>query len=220
MTAANPRTTYARAAAPAELSLPQGTPPQLISAIEDAIHDALNRHGAVAFEAPREVAIFHEVGHAIVGTHEGIKIREITISSTAFGQVWGGRCLQFGGTWTTGPDTSADDDLHRARMIIAGLAAEALTGTDRPGSSLDELALSQLVGINAAVKLGDPTLNDEAHLAYVQQLWHERVWRAAVAILRANRKPFFELAECLNQKERVRGWKLHKILAQMERITL
>jgi hypothetical protein len=205
------------------LNLPQGTPPQLISAIEDAIHDTLNHHGAGAFEAPREAAIFHEVGHAIVGTHEGIRIREITISSRStalWGRVWGGRCLQFGGTWTTGPDTSADDDLHRARMIIAGLAAETLTGTDRPGSSLDELALSQLVGINAAVKLGDPTLSDDAHSAYVEELWHERVWGAAVAILRANHKPFFELAECLNQKERVRGWKLHKILAQMERITL
>src|SRR5262245_30571822 len=61
--------------------LPKGTPPELITAIRDAARAAFDRHGASAFTAPRESAIAHEVGHAIVGAHEGLAIREITISS-------------------------------------------------------------------------------------------------------------------------------------------
>ena len=63
-----------------------------------------------------------------------------------FGRCWGGLCSEAGGVWTSGPDSHAEDDLRRARFIIAGLAGEALTGLDKPGSSLDELALSQLIG--------------------------------------------------------------------------
>ena len=201
--------------------LPQGTPPELITAIEDAARRALHEHGAAAFAAPREAAIMHEVGHAIVGTHEGFAIRKITISrrSSSFGPVWGGHCMETGGAWTTGPDSSAAEDLRRAQFIIAGLAGEAITGHDKPGSSLDELALSQVIGQNAAVKLGNPTLNDEAHSAYVQQLWHEQVWGVAISILRANREPFMQLAEGLNQYERLHGDKLRKVLAQVKRIT-
>jgi hypothetical protein len=199
--------------------LPQGTPPELVAAIRDAAFHALHEHGAAAFAAPREAAIMHETGHAIVGAAQGFEIREISIflRSTPGGEVWSGRCIEIGGPWTTGPDSSADDDLRRARFIIAGLAGEAITGVDKPGSSLDELALSQLIGINAGVKLGDPTLNDEAHSAYVQQLWHEQVWGVAISILRANREPFMQLAGYLHRDERVKGRKLEKVLAQVER---
>ena len=54
-----------------------------------------------------------------------------------------------------------------ARVIIAGLAGEAMTSNDKPGSSLDELALSQFIVLNAAVKRND----DDA-----KRLWHEEVW--------------------------------------------
>src|SRR5262249_26806569 len=159
--------------------LPKDSPPGLITAVEDATHDALARHGAAAFMAPREAAVWHEVGHAIVGTHEGFTIRQISIYSRAvpiFGLVWAGRCIEAAATWTSGPDTSADDDMRRARFIIGGLAGEAMTKTDKPGSSIDELALSQFIGINAAVKLADPELSDEEYSAYAQQLWHKQVW--------------------------------------------
>jgi len=201
--------------------LPKGTPPELITVIEDATRRACDRHGVAAFTAPREAAVMHEIGHAIVGAHEGFRIRQITIysqSAPGFGQVWGGRCMEADGTWTTGPDSSVDEDLRRARFIIAGLAGEAMAGVDKPGSSIDELALSQLVGINAAVKLADPGLSDAEHSAYTQRLWHEQVWGVAVAILRNNYKPFMKLAEHLHQNERVHGGKLHKILAQVKRI--
>ena len=58
----------------AHLVLQQGAPPELLSAIEDAARNVLDRHGKTAFAAPRELAILHETGHAIVGTHEGFTI--------------------------------------------------------------------------------------------------------------------------------------------------
>ena len=124
--------------------------------------------------------------------------------------------MEAGGTWTTGPDSSVEDDLRHAQFIIAGLAGEAITGLDKPGSSLDELALSQFVGTNAGVKLADPTLSDAAHAAFVQRLWHEQVWNVTLAILFANQEPFMELAEYLNQQERRRRT-LRKVLAQVKR---
>lgn len=203
-------------------TLPLGTPPELTAAIGDAALRAFHEHGAVAFAAARAAAIAHEAGHAVVGAAQGFRIRKLTIfprPTPDLGQVWGGRCMEADGTWNTGPDSSADDDLRRARFIVAGLAGEAIAGLDSAGSSLDELALSQLVGMNAAVKRADPMLSDEAYAAYVQQLWHEQVWDVAIAILHANYAPFMQLAEHLNQRECIKAGKLHKVLAQVNRST-
>jgi hypothetical protein len=203
--------------------LPQGTPPAIIAHLEEVVRDTFDRHGPGAFEASRHAALVHEVGHAIVGTHEGISIRQIAIFS-ALGEGpnanmrWGGRCTEVGATWTTGPDTTAEQDLGRARFIIAGLAAEALTGLDKPGSSLNELITSQVVGYNAAVKLADPRLSDAAHWEYAERLWHEQVWGVAITILRANREPAEQLAAHLHQHGRVNGTKLRKVLAQVTKV--
>jgi hypothetical protein len=190
-------------------TLPQGTPPELIAAIEDEARDTFVRHGPSAFVAPREAAIAHEVGHTIVGTHEGLVIESVRIfsrSAPPFGKTWGGWCAEENGKeWTTGPDTSAESDLSRARIIIAGLAAEAMTGTDLPGSSIEERALSQLIAHNAAVKLAAPMLSDEARSAYAERLWNEQVWCRTLAILRENQDAFDRLAQLLHHRENVRG---------------
>jgi hypothetical protein len=211
-------TAAARIAALYLPSLPVGMPPQMVAGIRDAALRAFLAHGAAAFEAPRETTIMHETGHGIVGAAEGFRIRELRIFQRS-ARVWGGRCEEADATWSTGPDSSAEDDLRRARFTIGGLAAEALCGRDKPGSSLDELVLSQVLGMNAGGKLGDPTLSDEAHHAYVQRLWHEQVWGVALADLRANREPFCALAELLNQHERIKGEKLAKMLGQVKRRT-
>jgi hypothetical protein len=220
----NPARPAAQVSAPAaELltALPQGTPPELITAIEDAVRGVLDRHGLSAFMMPRDAALAHEAGHTIVAAHEGLTVRRVSIFSRLVSgvELWGGRCMDAGGTWTTGPVTSADDDLRRARMIIAGLAGEAITGQDRPGSSLDELALSQLVGRNAAAKLDDnPDRSDQEYDAYAQRLWNEQVWNVTLAILDANREPFLQIVQHLHRKERVQGARLSQILAQVRRI--
>jgi hypothetical protein len=200
--------------------LPKGTPPELIAIIEDAMRDTLDRHGASAFMASREAAIAHEAGHTIVMTHEGLTVESVRIFSRSvlLGRAWSGWCAEKDGEWTSGPDTSAESDLSRARVIIAGLAGEAITRLDTPGSSLDELALSQFIGHNAAAKLADPHLSDAEYDAFVQQLWHERVWRRTLAILDANRDPFMRLVEHLHRHETVKGSKLRAVLAQIRRI--
>src|SRR5262249_20943204 len=99
----------------------QGTPPELIDAIENAVRGAYNQHGICAFAMPREAALVHECGHAIIGTHEGLSIRSVTIESRVvplLGTAWGGWCMDNGGTWTSGPNTTAQQDLSRARIVI------------------------------------------------------------------------------------------------------
>lgn len=202
--------------------LPKGTPPELIAAIEDATCDVANQDALAAFEMSRDAALAHEAGHTIVATHEGLIIESVRIfarSVPLFGKSWGGWCAEKDSKeWTTGPDSSADEDLRRARVVIAGLAGEAIAGVDKPGSSLDELALSQLIGLNAAFKLADPTLNDEAYSAYAQQFWHEQLWRRTLAILCGNQDPFNRLVEHLHQTEIVEGGKLRAVLAQVRSI--
>jgi hypothetical protein len=216
--------TFSTANLPREFNLPKGAPPDLIAAIENAARDAFAHHGASAFEMSREAAIAHEVGHTIVATHEGLIIQSVCIFSRTmpvFGTVWGGWCAEKDGEWTAGPDTSAESDLSRARVIIAGLAGEAVCRLDKPGSSVDELALSQWIGIYAASKLDNRTLSDRENInnAYAQRLWHEQVWGVATDILFHNRDPFMRLVELLQQRERVKGGKLHAVLAQIRKIT-
>jgi len=197
-------------------ALPHGMPPEIVAGIKDAAVRAFAQHGPAAFEASRETTVIHETGHAIVGAAEGFRIRELKIFQRS-ATVWGGRCEEDAATWTSGPDSSAEDDLRRARLAIGGLAAEALCGLDKPGSSLDELVVSQFLGVNAGAKLDNFSPNDEEHTAYVKELWHEQVWGIAVADLRDNREPFCELAELLNQHEHLKSAKLSKVLDKVKR---
>lgn len=203
-------------------TFPFNPPPLLIKTYQGAIRDALRKHGAAAFAAPREAAIAHEAGHAIVGAHEGFDIRSISIvlrSALRGCEAWEGRCDEGLKLWTTGPDTTAEDDLRRARFIIAGLVGEVVTRTDKPGSSLDELALSQFVAINIAAKIAPPSISEDDYQLYVPRLWDEQVWKVAARILLENHEPFNRLVELLHERKRVRGPRLHKVLAQIKRIT-
>jgi hypothetical protein len=213
-----PRPSHAQTLLP---TLPKGIAPEVLAEIEINVCHVLERHGLDAFAMSRDAAIVHEAGHAIVGTHEGLTIRRVTIFSRsvpAFGPCWGGCTMDVEG-WMTGPDTSAEDDLRHARFVVAGLAGEVKTGRDRPGSSLDEECISRELGRNAAVKLADPLLSAEAFTTFAQELWHEKVWVRAGAILYENREPFNRLAQHLKEKEKIQGGKLRKILAQVKRIT-
>jgi hypothetical protein len=190
-------------------------PTELARAITGAIRKVLDQHGLAAFAMPRDAAIAHETAHAIVGAHEGLKIRSVRITAYAamFGVrevVWSGRCDE-AVPWSCGPHSTVDADLSRARMTIAGLAGETVTGLDKPGSSLDELVLSQTIVLGAAVKLGHP--DEEA----AQRLWHARVWNEALLILRENKLPFCKLADALDAREMVKGKKLREILHRVKR---
>jgi hypothetical protein len=198
-------------------TFPFDPPPLLVESYQNAIHEALHKHGPAAFEATREAAMTHEAGHAIVGAHEGFNIRSISIFPR--GALWEGRCDEGVKLWASGPDTTAEDDLRRARFTIAGLVGEVLSRTDRPGSSLDELVLSQLFAINIAAKLAPPSISEDDYQLYVPRLWQERVWNVVRNIILTNHEPFNRLANLLNEKEHVRGPKLRKVLAQVKKVT-
>jgi hypothetical protein len=185
-------------------------PPEFFTSIENATRKVFAQHGASAFTAPKNAAVAHECGHAVVGTHQGLTITSVSVFQR--GSLWGGWCACDKSVWRTGPDTSAENDLAAARMVIAGLAGKAICGLDRPGSSLDETVLSQIVGLNAALKLAGHAIDAEDE-AFAEQLWHEQVWGEAVTILRDNREPFQRLAEMLMKDENVRGGKLRRVLA-------
>lgn len=101
------------------LALPQGTPPELVKAINDNVRETFGRHGLAAFTMPRNAALAHEAGHAVVAAHEGMTIRQVTVFSRSMAGVeaWGGECTEAGG-WTTAWETTAADDLARARFIV------------------------------------------------------------------------------------------------------
>src|SRR5262249_33502153 len=142
---------------PHRFELPKGTPPELIAMIEATARDAFNQYGAAAFEMSREAALAHEAGHTIVMAHEGVTVQSVRIFSRSIpisGTVWGGWCaVDNGEGWPVGPDTSAEHDISVARITIGGLAGEACYGLDKPASSLDELAVSQMIGMMVAKKL-------------------------------------------------------------------
>jgi len=202
-------------------NLPRGTPPELATAIEDAVNDAFGRHGPPAFMQTREAAIAHECGHGIVGWHEGLIIESLRIFSrpSPLGNLWGGWCAEKDDKeWRSDLDTTVESDLSRARMIVAGVAGETVCRLDTPGSSLDEVALSQFISLNATAKLADPELSQDEYDAYAKQLWHEKVWSVAINILCANHELFMQLAERLDRKEKINGGKLRDMLAKIRRL--
>jgi hypothetical protein len=166
---------------------------------------------------PRDAAIAHEAGHAIVAAHEGQIFRSVNIESRSvpgFGMVWSGWCSA-DGTWTSGPDTTAESDLSRARIVIAGLVAEHIARTANPGSSIDERSLSLALASNAANKLYQSPAEFKT---FAERLWREQVLGFDYDILCANLEPFQQLRTQLNEREKVKGGKLRAILAKVRRI--
>jgi hypothetical protein len=150
-----------------------------------------------------------------------LTIRRIEIHSKpdpTFGSVWGGRCVEAGWGWTSTNDTTAEEDLRRARFIVAGLTGEVLAKLDTPGSSIDEERLSRELGVNAALKLRDPALSQAEYVTFAINLCDQRVWRVAEAILRANWDILNQLAVHLDQHEQVKGNQLQKLLANVRKI--
>jgi hypothetical protein len=113
--------------------------------------------------------------------------------------------------WQSGPDTTVENDLSAARIVISGLVGELACRLDKAGSSLDEIVLSQTLAVNAAIKLGMTTD------AQGEQLWNERVWRETFAILRENWDAFNELVAHLDQAGKLKGGKLRRVLGKVRR---
>ena len=179
--------------------------------------EIFQKEGASAFEMPREAAAIHEAGHCIIGKLNGFKIKKVSIfektlpaaeaAFRGYDKVWYGRTEESPQRrWEVGPSANASDDLKRAQFVIAGLAVEAMSQWKREGSSLDELALSQLIAAEAARKLG----------VDAKQLWNSEVWKLTILTCRHNLEVIDKIADRLLKVGSITGSVLGEMLNEVK----
>ena len=181
------------------------------------------QHGLAAFTMPRDAALAHEAGHAIVGAHEGFAVRRVTVFSRSVSGVeaWGGFCAEAGGRGPPGRT--------RAQTTICAAPASSSPGSpEKPSPEPTSPARRSMnwscrswSASNAAVKLDDdPSRSDDEYRAYAEQLWHEQVWtRGASPSCAPTASRSCRSCNCLHEKESVQGARLRQALAQVRRIT-
>jgi hypothetical protein len=175
--------------------------------LEHRVKEILAAEGASAFAMPADAAAAHEGGHAVVMRHEGLAVRRVEIfkapitgpATSVFGTAWAGNTS--GKKWAVDDTTNFADDLRRARVVIGGLAAEAVWGVARSGSSLDEIITAQAIVVTAATKLG----------VGGEELW-PKVWMQALEICHRNRSVIAAVAERLMHCGSVTGGALRDLL--------
>jgi hypothetical protein len=166
----------------------RGATPQATAAITDTISTEFTRlmarDGVCAFEMPRSSAVAHEVGHAIIETVLGSRVKSVVVHTcpqlARIGiTAWGGIVHCYGDTgWRIEPDTPAIDVRHRIYRMIAGFIAEQEldpTGV-RAGSSLDERVVAQLLTMGLH--------EHEGRAGHPKQTWDECCNWVAAAIQR------------------------------------
>ena len=169
----------------------------------------LKAEGLRAFENPRSAALAHEVGHAIVGAHDGLKITSITVwRHKTLDRAWLGITNERR-RWSITPTTPIREALTRACFIIAGEAGEVVLDPDgyRKGSSIDEVALSQRIVLGYARILGDEP----------ERLWNAVRSRAA-HIIGHNKHLAQELIARLDRTQTLRNRAMHDVLSQVQQI--
>lgn len=114
----------------------------------------LKEEGPSAFQMPREAAVVHETGHAIVAHHEGTAVARVSVFDDGIKGIWGG----YTKFKKKNPDIDAATTpvptiLSQARIVIAGLVSEATSPWYHKASSIDELLVSQMLAHWAARRL-------------------------------------------------------------------
>jgi hypothetical protein len=106
----------------------------------------LAEEGPRAFEMPRSAALAHEVGHAIVGAHDGFKTARVAIWSTKglAGTGWVGKTYY--ASWSRGmrlDESPPDEVLKHICLMIAGAAGEQLIDREGCRSGSSQIVVSQ-----------------------------------------------------------------------------
>ena len=169
--------------------------------MESLLRQALAEHGEAALRSTRRDSAVHEAGHCAVYHAEGEKLRSAAIWPVD-GTGWSG-ITHAGGRWQVNPYTAPQDDLSRARITIAGWAAEVLEQGDdvAAASSLDEIVLFQQIVGAAAHKLGD----DPSRLCAEQM-------GLVAATLAENWTAVQNIANALERRKRLNGAQLKAML--------
>ena len=124
--------------------LPPAEQAAFMASLSQEAKRLLATEGPRAFEASRSAAIAHEIGHVIVGTHEGFTITSVRVFEHEGD--WNGMTDDTSGAWEIDATTPTQTVLRRVRHLIAGETAEYLLDPDgyRSGSSLDEVTIARM----------------------------------------------------------------------------
>ena len=172
---------------------------QRIASRARLLFDAL---GERALICTRRSAANHEAGHAVVFHAEGEPVRSVRIFKR--NGEWGG-WTSAGSKWRIAPDVPVDEQLRRARILFAGLAAELLATQMVSAPCSVELEIGQTICASAA---------DQAGLDV------EDVYCGALLdtfkVLAERRRALGAIAEELYTKRHVKGPRLAALLGGLD----
>jgi hypothetical protein len=189
---------------------------RLTVAVAARAKEVLIEYGPAAFDLPREAAVAHEAGHAVVAAALGLPVEFVKVTPVAdYAGAWTGLCQVTTGAWLMTRDSPLPDILMHAKYLVAGLAGELVCKVALPGSSLDEVMQAQILAAMAADKLF-PDASREQYAAAAEHIWNVGILGMAIIILRANRGPLDALMHKLDRRGEVRGHSLQTVLARVK----
>lgn len=192
--------------------------------------EAFQREGGAAFDAPRELAVAHEIGHVIVAWVDGVTldysevfpVNSIDEVGFAVAQQMKAKGMPLSGWsgfthWCASPypsDLSGKHDItqvdlptfhHHVRMTVAGLAGErVLYGKPVPGaSSLDELALAQSMCLGRA----------RGQHFIAKKVWEDR-WTETIKIINQHKDTGRRLMALFDNKDRIETDEIYSVLSR------
>jgi hypothetical protein len=180
--------------------------------IAEAVREILADEGLQAFEMPKSAALAHEVGHCIVGAHEGLCIVEVKVFERD--GAWCGITNE-SSNWHIDPDnTPTKTALGRARYLAAGLAGEAVLDPEnlRRGSSLNELVLVQML----CAGIWQQRRAEFGGVHAPEVLW-QSVWRQTCCIIKRNENVAHGMMRKLERSGRLYGKPLAASLRRVSR---
>jgi hypothetical protein len=189
----------------------------IVVSVETEAERLIATEGRAPFALPRSAAAAHEAGHAIVGAAAGDQISRVEIWRERKYERLSGLAAWAGYThyttdgqsgWTITPDTPSDAMQRQIWRLLAGVVGEGVLDPAHylAGSSLDEVAISQVVAAALHEQLGLPGDPEET--------WRAS-WGWTVAIIRHNEAVARELAEKLHLMTSLQGRPLAAILARV-----
>jgi hypothetical protein len=176
--------------------------------VRGKVDAALTKDGIESLYAPRWHSCIHESGHAVSYVLDGFGVASVRVRSRWFNnkETWGRLTTPRQKIPDSGTASSIAEDLLALRQHTAGILCEICFLPDvRAGSSVDEVAIGQMLCENVAVKTG-------WHPHAVMQ---ENAGRL-LAAFRRNESAVRAIAGALMRDKVLRGAKLAMLLKEIK----
>jgi hypothetical protein len=177
----------------------------LYRSVEEMAHGAFALQGKRAFETTLHAVALHEAGHAVIYAWQGDAVDRVRVRKRRGD--WVGVTEQAEeGEWESSATSPPGDDIDRAEVIISGFVTELFFDARdmRAGSSLNEIAMFNMICANAALKLGA----DEGELK-------DKVLMLVMRVLLENGRTLQEVARRLEVRKTLRAKELAKLLSSV-----